>query len=77
MWLACPKQNAKLGEEFYDHKFQPLLKVLQKQAEDRLEVVQKDDRVRFVISEIPDLKAAANFLKAIQINQPEEEKALV
>lgn len=73
MWLVCPKQSSELGVEFYENRFQPLLKKLQKAAADRLNVVQKNDRVRFVISDIPDLDAAADFLQSILFKS--EEKA--
>jgi len=63
MWLECPKHDSKLGEEFYGERFQKLLKTLQQEAKDRFKVIQKDDKVRFVIHEIPDLEAAATFLK--------------
>ncbi len=75
MWIVCPKQGSELGVEFYENRFQPLLKKLQTKAEDRLNVVQKNERVRFVISEIPDLEAAVDFLKSI-VNKTEEEKIL-
>lgn len=65
MWLECPKHDSKLGQEFYGDRFQHLLKKLQKEATDRFEVIQKDDRVRFVIQEIIDLEAAAEFLKVL------------
>lgn len=65
MWLECPKHDSELGKEFYGDRFQRLLKTLQKEAEGRFQVIQKDDRVRFVISEIPDLQAAAEFLKEL------------
>ena len=74
MWLECPKHDSELGEEFYGNRFQRLLRVIQDNAEDRFEVIQKDDKVRFVISEIPDLQAAAEFLKELSsaFHQKEE-----
>jgi transcription-repair coupling factor (superfamily II helicase) len=76
MWLTSPKQDSELGNEFYTNRFQPLLKILQQKAEGRLEVVQKNDRVRFVIKEIPGLQAAVEFLRSIRQSQHDEEKAL-
>lgn len=75
MWLVCPKQKSEIGVEFYENRFQPLLKKLQEQASDRLKVVQKKNRVRFVIQDIPDLNAAANFLNII-LPQQTKEKAI-
>ncbi len=72
MWLSCPNQDSDLGEEFYGQRFQKLLKRLQKNAEDRFKVIQKDDRVRFVIHDIPDLEAAAQFLKELSTSQSKE-----
>lgn len=65
MWLSFPKQSSDLGELFYEEKFQMILKKMQEEAQDRFKVTQKDGRVRFVIQEIPDLQAAATFLKSI------------
>jgi transcription-repair coupling factor (superfamily II helicase) len=65
MWLSCPKHDSELGEEFYGNRFQKLLKTLQEKAGDHFEVIQKDDRVRFVIQGIPDLEGAASFLKEL------------
>lgn len=75
MWLVCPKQNSDLGVKFYENRFQPLLKTLQAEAADRLQVVQKKNRVRFVIQDIPGLDAAADFLKLI-LPQQTKEKAI-
>ncbi|SMO42499.1 transcription-repair coupling factor [Fodinibius sediminis] len=65
MWMECPKHDSGLGEEFYGQRFQKLLKTLQVEANDRFKVIQKDDRVRFVIHQMPNLKAAATFLKEL------------
>lgn len=74
MWLECPKHNSELGEEFYGSRFQQVLQALQEEAEDRFEVIQKDDRVRFVVSEIPNLQAAAEFLRELSSTyHPKEE----
>ena len=72
MWLVCPKNESELGTEFYGRRFQPLLKKLQQKRNEDLQVVQKDDRVRFVIGDIPDIEAAANFLQSIVIEIDEE-----
>lgn len=65
MWLECPKHDSDLGEEFYGERFQKLLKTLQEEAGNKFKVVQKDDKVRFVIYKIPDPEAAAEFLKEL------------
>ncbi len=75
MWLECPKNSSELGEEFYGQHFQPLLKTLQKTASEHLQVVQKDDKVRFVVHDIPGIEEAEVFLEKIAI-QKEKEAAL-
>ncbi|HKL17997.1 MAG TPA: transcription-repair coupling factor [Halalkalibaculum sp.] len=74
MWLVCPKNESELGEDFYQNRFQPLLKKLQEEKENELNVVQKNGRVRFVISDIPGLEAASNYLKSIVISPKIEEE---
>ncbi len=77
MWLVCPKQDSELGEEFYEHRFQPLLQKLQKEKENELKVVQKKNRIRFVIDGIPNIETAAEFLKSIVIaGKPKKEVSL-
>ena len=73
MWMILPKHDSELGEEFYGDRFQHVLKRMQEEVEDRFEVIQKDDRVRFVISEIPDLQAAAEFLKQLSSTSQKKE----
>jgi transcription-repair coupling factor (superfamily II helicase) len=65
MWMECPKHDSDLGEEFYGDQFQQVLKKMQKEAEGRYQVIQKEDRVRFAVQDIPDLEAAAGFLKEL------------
>lgn len=75
IWIVCPKTGSELGEEFYENRFQPLLKYLQEHHEDRLKVVQKNNRVRFVISNIEGIEEAAEFLKSLTTD--EHQKALL
>lgn len=75
MWIVCPKTGSELGEEFYKQRFQPLLKYLQEHHEDRLQVVQKNKRVRFVISDIDGIEEATKFLKSL--TSDEHQKALL
>jgi len=72
MWLSCPNQDSELGEEFYGQRFQNLLKSIQETAKDKFEVIQKDNRVRFVIHDIPNLEAAAEFLKELSNTHKKE-----
>lgn len=77
MWLVCPKQDGELGEEFYEHRFQPLLQKLQQKENNELKVVQKKNRIRFVIKNIPDIDAAAEFLKSIVIQKEAKKEVSV
>lgn len=70
MWLKCPDNDSEPGEEFYGNRFQPLLKMLQKTSEDKFQVLQKDNRVRFVINDIPGIEAAADFLSMLVEQAP-------
>src|SRR5699024_9386304 len=72
MWLECPKHDSELGEEFYGERFQNFLKLLQKKAESRFQLIQKDDKVRFVIHEIAGLEEAAGFLKGLLTTRQKE-----
>ena len=72
MWIVCPKNESELGEIFYEKKFQPLLKKLQSTYADRLNVVQKNNKVRFVISDIDGLQDASDFLESLLESKPME-----
>src|SRR5699024_875391 len=72
MWLSCPKHSSELGGQFYGEAFQELLKTMQAEAEGRFKVDQKEDRVRFVIQDIPDIKEAAAFLKELKEQSAKE-----
>jgi transcription-repair coupling factor (superfamily II helicase) len=76
MWLECPKHDSELGEEFYGERFQSFLKLLQNKAEGRFKLIQKDDKVRFVIHEIPGLEEAAEFLNDL-LSTREKETSVV
>jgi len=65
MWIVCPRNNSETGKNFYDDRFQPLLKKLQEEKENELQVVQKNSRVRFVIHDIGGLEEAAEFLESL------------
>jgi transcription-repair coupling factor (superfamily II helicase) len=65
MWLEAPKQSTKLGELFYEQRFQPLLAKVERYRKDKYKVVQKDNRVRLVIQDIDDIEDAAAFLEKI------------
>ncbi len=65
MWLVCLKQGSEIGEQFYKNRFQELLERVQNEAGERLKVVQKKKRVRFVIREVANLEESLAFLKKI------------
>jgi transcription-repair coupling factor (superfamily II helicase) len=66
MWLQCPSNKKESGQKFYeDGRFKELFEEVQKNAGDRLQLIQKEHVVRFMIKEIPDLEAAEFFLKKL------------
>ncbi|MDR9419218.1 transcription-repair coupling factor [Gracilimonas sp.] len=70
MWLVCPKQDSELGEQFFDSgKFQEVLEKIETEKQDNFQVIQKKDTVRFVIQEIPDMRAALEFLKVLVLSE--------
>lgn len=70
MWLVCPKQDSEAGKTFFDSgKFQEILESIENIKQDRFQVVQKKDTVRFVIQDIPNIETALSFLK--QLNNDE------
>ncbi|WP_234571866.1 transcription-repair coupling factor [Rhodohalobacter sp. 614A] len=73
MWLLCPKNESKLGDHFYDTGlFQSTLKKIQSYKEHPYQVVQKNDAVTFVISNIPNVDAAISYLQKLQKTNVEE-----
>ncbi|MDZ7773393.1 MAG: transcription-repair coupling factor [Balneolaceae bacterium] len=76
MWLVCPDPDSELGNEFYENRFQDILKALQELAPDKFEVVQKKDKVRFVVHDIDGLEDAATFLKDLHKERFREEVTL-
>ncbi len=74
LWMVCPKHDTELGEEFYGDRFQNLLKTLQDKADRKFEVIQKGDKVRFVIHNIANLEKAAEFLE--NMTETKEEAVL-
>lgn len=70
MWLVCPKQESEMGKIFYDSgKFQEVLEKIEAERKGKFQVVQKKDTVRFVIQDIPDIKAALEFLKGLVLSE--------
>tara|TARA_R100001143_G_C3361367_1_gene137132 strand:+ start:73101 stop:76445 length:3345 start_codon:yes stop_codon:yes gene_type:complete len=66
MWLLCPQNSSDLGTHFYESGlFQKLLKQIQSDAVHSGQIVQKDDSVTFVISNIDGLDGAIHFLKQL------------
>lgn len=67
MWLLCPKNESELGNHFYDSGlFQRMLKKIQNFDSHPYQVVQKNDAVTFVISNIPTVDAAITYLQTLQ-----------
>lgn len=66
MWLECPKANSDRGAVFYE---KGLLQSLLARVEDvfgkEYKIVQKDDTVRIVLNNIPDIHAALDAITKI------------
>lgn len=70
MWLVCPKQDTEMGQNFFDSgRFQEILEKLEATKKDQFQVVQKKDTVRFVVKDIPDIKAAYEYLKQLAMSE--------
>ncbi|MGN8224026.1 transcription-repair coupling factor [Gracilimonas sp. BCB1] len=70
MWLVCPKQETEMGANFFDSgKFQGILEKLEITKKDKFQVIQKKNTVRFVVQEIPDVKAAYEYLKELAMSE--------
>ncbi|MDR9407367.1 MAG: transcription-repair coupling factor [Balneolaceae bacterium] len=67
MWLLCPKNESDLGDHFYDEgHFQSTMKKIQSFEDNPFQVVQKNDAVTFVISNIADVDEAIEYLKTLR-----------
>lgn len=67
MWLLCPKNKSDLGDHFYDEgHFQSTMKKIQSFESNPYQVVQKNDAVTFVISNIADVDEAIEYLKTLR-----------
>lgn len=67
MWLLCPKNESDLGDHFYDEgHFQSTMKKIQSFEDHSYQVVQKNDAVTFVISNITDVDEAIEYLKTLR-----------
>jgi len=71
MWLMCPNTKTEDGAAFYeDGRFKSVVQKLQTNFKDQFKIVQKNDAVRFIIDDIPNLNSAIEFLK--QVTKEEE-----
>ncbi len=73
MWLLCPKNESDLGDHFYDEgHFQSTMKKIQNFEDNPYQVVQKNDAVTFVISNISDVDEAIEYLKTLRKSEVTE-----
>ena len=78
IWLMGPKNESKLGEQFYGSGyFQKLLESIQQDDSHPYKVVQKDDVVTLVIQNIEDEDAAIEFLTTLPEFEMNEEQVEV
>lgn len=67
MWLLCPKNESPHGDHFYESGlFQKSLKKIQNFDSHSYQVVQKNDAVTFVISNITDVDEAISYLQSLR-----------
>lgn len=75
MWLLCPKNQSNLGDHFYDEgHFQSTMKKIQSFESNPYQVVQKNDAVTFVISNIADVDEAIEYLKRLRNTEVTEKE---
>lgn len=66
MWCVCPKPDSNLGQLFFDTgKFQDILEKLESLKSGEIQVVQKNEVLRFVIQNVPDYESALEILKSL------------
>lgn len=66
MWCVCPKPDSNLGQLFFDTgKFQDILDKLENLKSGEIQVVQKNEVLRFVIQNVPDYESALEILKSL------------
>lgn len=69
IWLECPAPGTKQGDHFYDAQiFQQLLKRIESTGSTDFKVTNKDNVVRIVIGNIPDLAFAVKKLESLILN---------
>ncbi len=67
-WIICPKADSKTGSLFFDSgKFQQLLAKLEKLKPNQFQLIQKNDTLRLIIKDIPNLKAVIELLKNLNV----------
>ena len=63
IWLECPKPESENGKVFFEKGlFQQLLKRVELFVGKNYKITQKDEVVRIVLSDIPDIDAAKDAL---------------
>jgi transcription-repair coupling factor (superfamily II helicase) len=73
MWISCPAHNSDHGREFYDSgKFQDIVKQVEQKTRGDFKLLQKNDTVRIVIHNIPNLESSVLFLESLTEDQPVE-----
>ncbi|WP_069133081.1 transcription-repair coupling factor [Rhodohalobacter halophilus] len=73
MWLMGPKNNSELGEHFYGSGFfQKMLEQIQQNEKHPYKVVQKNDTVTLVISNIENEEWAIDYLNNLPIFENEQ-----
>lgn len=67
MWLQCPDHGTEAGTRFYDQGgLQHMMTQLEALRDNRFQLVQKDQAVRFAIQDVVDAQAALELLRQLQ-----------
>jgi transcription-repair coupling factor (superfamily II helicase) len=73
MWIVCPDHDTEYGKVFYDQGyFQNIIRLIEHFTAGKFKLAQKDDGVRLVIHNIPNLAASATFLESLLEPSPVE-----
>lgn len=73
MWISCPAHISDHGKEFYDSgKFQQIVRMIEQKTNGDFKLIQKNDAVRIVVHNIPNLETSVIFLESLTEEQPVE-----
>jgi transcription-repair coupling factor (superfamily II helicase) len=76
IWLLCPSADTESGKLFYgENRMQRVINEIQELGKD-VNVAQKDQAIRIIVKDIPDLPACITLLEELQEKFPAPGQAL-